>query len=100
MTATAWFLDPDEREREIFRAHPSVPANPVRIIKQGDPKVIKQDTDKPDKPVKVKVSDRWSVAHEGKRYVQGDTVTVPEHVADEWERNHWVQRVTDTKAKS
>ena len=94
---TAWSIDLDERDD--YRADPSVQATPVRLIKQGDPKVIKQD--KPaDKPVKVKVSDKWSVAHEGKRYVKGDTVTVPEHVAEDWERNHWVQRVTETKAKS
>ena len=69
---------------------------PARIIKQGDPKVLKED--KPaDKLVKVKVVDIWSVAHEGKRYVKGDTVTVPEDVAQEWERNHWVERVTTSK---
>ncbi len=46
-----------------------------------------------DKPVKVKVCDVWSVAHDGKRYVNGDTLSVPEHIADEWERNRWVKRV-------
>lgn len=82
-----------------FRADPSVPATPARIIKQGDPKVIKQD--KPaDKPVKVKVSDRWAVVHDGKRYIQGDQVSVPETLAEEWVRNHWVERVTTTAAKS
>jgi hypothetical protein len=47
-----------------------------------------------DKTVKVRVSDRWSVAHEGKRYVKGDTLTVRENVAQGWERSKWVERVT------
>lgn len=47
-----------------------------------------------DKTVKVKVSGRFSVAHEGKRYTEGDTATVPEDVAKEWERAGWVERVT------
>lgn len=52
----------------------------------------------PEKTVKVKVADRWSVTHEGKRHTAGDTVTVPEHVAEEWERNRWVERVSSTKS--
>jgi hypothetical protein len=84
----------DEHEHD-FRADPSVTATPVRIIKHGeDPKVIKDKPANPDKPVKVKVSNIWSVVHEGQRYVQGDTVTVPESLADEWIRNHWVKAVT------
>lgn len=48
--------------------------------------------EKPDeKTVEVKVSDRWSVVHDSQRYVEGDTVTVPESLADEWIRNHWVE---------
>ena len=49
-----------------------------------------------DKQVKVKVSDRWSVVHDGTRHVKGDTITVPEALADEWLRNHWVERVSKT----
>jgi len=48
----------------------------------------------PEKKVKVKVIDRWSVVHDGKRYVKGDELTVPEDVAQEWERNGYVERVT------
>jgi hypothetical protein len=55
--------------------------------------MITEDTAKP-KTVKVRVIDRWQVTHEGKPYVKGDEVTVPEHVADEWERSRWVERVT------
>jgi hypothetical protein len=46
-----------------------------------------------EKTEKVKVIDRFSVAHDGKRYVKDDTVSVPESVASEWERNRWAQRV-------
>jgi hypothetical protein len=52
------------------------------------------ERDMTDKTVKVKVSGRFSVAHEGKRYTEGDTATVPEDVAKEWERAGWVERVT------
>jgi hypothetical protein len=50
-----------------------------------------------DKPIKVRVSDRWSIVHEGKRYIAGETVTVPEHLAEDWERSRWVERVTTGK---
>ncbi|MCV7399778.1 hypothetical protein H7K24_06390 [Mycobacterium fragae] len=43
--------------------------------------------------VKVKVIDRWAVVHDGKRYVKGNSVTVPEATAQEWERNGWVERL-------
>ena len=48
----------------------------------------------PAKTIKVRVSDRWSVVHDDKRYVLDDELSVPEHVADEWERNRWVERVS------
>ncbi|WP_156660959.1 hypothetical protein [Mycobacterium sp. 852002-51163_SCH5372311] len=47
-----------------------------------------------DKQVKVKVIDRWRVVHDDKPYVKGQTVTVPESVAAEWERSGYVERVT------
>lgn len=47
-----------------------------------------------DKQVKVKVIDRWRVVHDGKPYLKGDTLTVPESVAQEWERSGYVERVT------
>jgi hypothetical protein len=37
---------------------------------------------------------RWRVVHEGKPYVKGDTLTVPENIAREWERSGYVERVT------
>jgi hypothetical protein len=49
------------------------------------------------KTVKVRVSDRWRVVHEDKPYHKGDTLTVPENVAQEWERARWVERVTADK---
>jgi hypothetical protein len=48
----------------------------------------------PEKKVKVRVSDRWRVFHDGESYVKGDTLTVPENVAQEWERSGYVERVT------
>jgi len=47
-----------------------------------------------DKQVKVRVCDRWRVVHDGQQYVLGDTLTVPEDVAQEWESLGYVQRVT------
>jgi hypothetical protein len=52
-----------------------------------------------DKQVKVRVSDRWRVVHDGKPYVKGDVVTVPEHVAKEWESSGWVERVGASKER-
>jgi hypothetical protein len=54
---------------------------------------ITEDNIMPEKTVKVRVSDRWSVVHEDKRYVLDDELTVPENVAQEWERSRWVERV-------
>jgi hypothetical protein len=58
--------------------------------------MIIEDTAKPEKAVKVRVSDRWRVVNpvDGTAHIKGDTLTVPEHVAEEWERNRWVERVS------
>jgi hypothetical protein len=42
----------------------------------------------------MRVSDRWRVVHADKAYHKGDTLTVPENVAQEWERSGYVERVT------
>jgi hypothetical protein len=49
----------------------------------------------PEKTVKVRVIDRWRVVHpdDGTARVKGDTLTVLENVAREWERSRWVERV-------
>jgi len=52
------------------------------------------EADMADKTVKVTVIDRWRVVHDGKPYVKGQTVSVPENVSADWERNGWVERVT------
>jgi hypothetical protein len=49
---------------------------------------------KPEKTVKVRVSDRWRVMRDGKPYTKGDTLEVPVSVAEDWERHRWVERVT------
>jgi hypothetical protein len=46
-----------------------------------------------EKQVKVKVVDRWRVVHDGKPYVKGETVSVPD-VALEWESRGYVERVS------
>lgn len=47
-----------------------------------------------DKQVKVRVCDRWRVVYDDKPYVKGDTLAVPEKVAQEWERSRWAERVS------
>ncbi|WP_156661044.1 hypothetical protein [Mycobacterium sp. 852002-51163_SCH5372311] len=42
--------------------------------------------------------DPWRVVYDDKPYVKGETVTVPESVAAEWERSRWVERVTNSPA--
>jgi hypothetical protein len=48
----------------------------------------------PEKNVKVKVIDRWRVVQDGKPYHKGDTLSVPESTAAEWENSGYVERVT------
>jgi hypothetical protein len=55
---------------------------------------ITEDNIMPEKTARVRVSDRWSVIHDGKRYILDDELTVPEHIAAEWERSRWVERVS------
>lgn len=56
--------------------------------------MILEAEDMIEKHIRVKVIDRWRVVHDGKAYTKGDQVSVPEKVADEWERNRWVERAT------
>lgn len=51
----------------------------------------------PARTVKVKVVDRWRVVYDGKPYTKGDTLSVPENHADEWESLGYVERVTTAK---
>jgi len=55
----------------------------ARVIKRGKAPTVIVDEPAPEKLVKVKVVDRWSVVHDDQRYVKGDTLTVPESVAQE-----------------
>lgn len=43
--------------------------------------------------VKVRVLGRYRVVHDGEPYTGGDTLTVPESTAAEWERGRFVERV-------
>ncbi|HET9890284.1 MAG TPA: hypothetical protein VFQ42_07255 [Mycobacterium sp.] len=47
-----------------------------------------------EKTVKVRVRALFRVVHEGNPHIDGDTFTVPENVAEEWERSSWVEPVT------
>jgi hypothetical protein len=66
----------------------------VRVIKRAPAGMVLEDQLKPEPQIKVRVIDRWRVVHDGKPYVKGDEVTVPEDVAKEWERNGYVDRVS------
>jgi hypothetical protein len=70
----------------------------VSVIKKAPASMILQEDSVPEKKVKVKVVDRWSVVHDGQRYTKGDELTVSEDVAQEWERSRWVERVSSSKA--
>jgi hypothetical protein len=60
--------------------------------------MITEDRSMPEKKtVKIRVSNRWRVVHEGKSYTKGDTLTVPEDVADEWQKNGYVERVSSKR---
>jgi hypothetical protein len=63
------------------------------VIRKSPTNLITEDTLTEKKQVKVRVSDRWSIFHDDRRYVEGDELTVPEAVAAEWERSRWVERV-------
>lgn len=66
----------------------------ARVIKRGKAEnVVIDGAPAPEKQVTVKVIDRWSVVHDDQRYVKGDSVSVPESVAQEWEDSGYVERV-------
>ncbi|HEY2402442.1 MAG TPA: hypothetical protein VGI23_18955 [Steroidobacteraceae bacterium] len=65
------------------------------MIKKSPANFITEEQVTPKKTVTVKVIDRWSIVDDdGKRHVEGDELSVPEHLAEEWERNRWVERVS------
>jgi hypothetical protein len=67
----------------------------ARVIKKSPANFITEEQVTPKKTVTVKVIDRWSIVDDdGKRHVEGDELSVPEHLAEEWERNRWVERVS------
>jgi hypothetical protein len=54
---------------------------------------------KPEKSaVMVRVVGDFRVVHEAQAYTNGDQVAVPQHMADEWLRARWVERVSSSKA--
>jgi hypothetical protein len=66
----------------------------VALIKKARANLILEEQLMPEKQAKVRVSDRWRAVHDGKSYVKGDELTVPENAAQEWERSGYVERVT------
>jgi hypothetical protein len=61
--------------------------------------MILEDRPVSEKTVKVKVREPFRVIHAGDTHTGGDEVSVPEHVAQEWERSRWVERVDTPPAK-
>jgi hypothetical protein len=56
--------------------------------------MILENENMTEKQVKIRVSERWRVVHDGKPYIKGDEITVPENVAVEREESRWVERVS------
>lgn len=56
--------------------------------------VILENRTVPEKTVKVRAKAPFRVVYQGNPQSDGDTFTVPEKVAQEWERSRWVERVT------
>jgi hypothetical protein len=52
-----------------------------------------------DKKVTVRVLGNYRVVDGDKGYAGGEQVSVPEHVAQRWERRGWVERVTSSSKK-
>ena len=48
--------------------------------------ILEEPEQMAEKQIKVRVIDRWRVVHpdDGTGHVKGDTLTVPENVAQEW----------------
>lgn len=62
--------------------------------------MITAEKTEPQKSVKVKVNSPFRVLHPDthEAHTDGDEITVPQHVADEWLKSRWVELVT-TKEK-
>jgi hypothetical protein len=54
--------------------------------------MILQEQPMPEKSVRVKVRSPYRVVHEGDPYTEGDTLTVWEATAQQWEQYGWVER--------
>jgi hypothetical protein len=74
---------------------PLMPMEPVALT-------AKENKSMSMKPVKVKVIEPFRVLHPDthEAHTDGDVITVPEHLADEWAKSGWVKPVTTTKEKS
>ncbi|MGO9652743.1 hypothetical protein [Mycobacterium sp.] len=78
------------------------PISPVVFIEAGEEqelsmagKVIKEATENPAAPLKVKVNAPYRVVHEGKGYTDGDVLEIP----DDAEHKIWLQSGWVTKEK-
>jgi hypothetical protein len=56
--------------------------------------MILEDKTMADKTVKVRVKGPYRVVHEGDPYSNSDELTVPEHVAEQWQRSGCIEKVT------
>jgi hypothetical protein len=55
--------------------------------------MILEEKTVPEKTVKLRVKAPFRIVHEGNPHTDGDTFTVPENLAQEWERSGYVERV-------
>jgi hypothetical protein len=58
--------------------------------------MVVEEKPEPEKSVKVRVVGDFRIVHEAQAYTSGDQVAVPQHLADEWLRSRWVERVSKT----
>ena len=59
-------------------------------------KIVKAAEEKPSTPLKVKVVEPYRVCHEGKAFVGGDTLEIPDDKDHKiWLQSGWVQPVKE-----
>lgn len=55
-------------------------------------RAVKAATENPSASAKVKVVAPYRITHEGKRYSDGDVLTVPSETADTWLKAGWAEK--------
>jgi hypothetical protein len=90
-----------------FPAELGADVNPMQVVFMETPeekelpmaaRVVKAAVENPAEPLKVKVVAPYRVTHQGKPYVDGDVLEIPndkEH--DTWLKAGWVELVKESK---